>query len=69
MTVASLGLPAVVVVTEEFAAIAARIAALEAHADLARLVLPYPLEGLPDEEVHAIAVAAYPRLLELLGVA
>ncbi len=69
MTVASLGLPAVVVVTEEFATIASRIAALEGHADLGRLVLPYPLEGLPAEEVHAIAVTAYPRLLELLGVA
>ena len=69
MTIASLALPAVVVVTDEFAAIAARIAALEGHAALGRLELPYPLEGLPDEEVHAIAVAAYPRLLELLGVA
>ena len=32
------------------------------------LVLPYPLEGLPDEEVRVIANGAYPELLELLGV-
>jgi hypothetical protein len=55
-------------VTEEFSSIAARLAAIEGHGALGRLVLPYPLEGLPDEEVHAIAVDAYPRLVELLGV-
>jgi len=65
---ASRGVPAVVAVTEEFAPIAARIATLEAHSGLGRLVLPYPLEGRPDEEVHAIAVDAYPRLLDLLGI-
>ncbi len=54
--------------TAEFAAIAARLAALAGYDGLARLVLPYPLEGLPHEEVHAIAVDAYPRLVELLGV-
>ena len=57
------------VVTEEFASIAGRLAALEGHDGLPRLVLPYPLEGRPTEEVHAIAVDAYPRLLDLLGAA
>ena len=32
------------------------------------LVLPYPLEGRPDEEVRQIAADAYPRLLRTLGV-
>jgi hypothetical protein len=59
----------VVVVTEEFITIGQRIAALKGHADLRQLVLPYPLEGRPDEEVHQIALDAYPRLLERLGAA
>ena len=56
-------------VTEEFITSGERIAALKGHADLRQLVLPYPLEGLPDEEVHQIALDAYPRLLERLGAA
>ncbi len=55
--------------TAEFSGIAGRIAALEGHGALGTLVLPYPLEGRPDEEVHAIAVDAYPRLRDALGVA
>ena len=62
------GVPSVVVVTAEFAAIASRLAALGDCGALPQLVLPYPLEGLPAEEVHRIAVDAYPRLIELLGV-
>jgi hypothetical protein len=57
----------VVVVTEEFTTIASQIAKLGGHAALRQLVLPYPLEGRPEEEVRAIARDAYPRLLELLG--
>jgi len=56
-------------VTAEFVTIGERIASLKGHADLRQLVLPYPLEGLPDEEVHQIALDAYPRLLERLGAA
>ncbi len=55
-------------VTEEFVTIGQRIAALRGHGNLRQLVLPYPLEGLPDEEVYRIAVDAFPRLLEHLGV-
>ena len=66
MALADAGLPAVVVVTEEFAGLAARLAAHAGHPALARLVLPYPLEGRPPEEVHAVAVDAYPRLVALL---
>ncbi len=55
-------------VTEEFITIGNRIASHKGHANLRQLVLPYPLEGLPDDEVRAIAAEAYPRMLELLGV-
>jgi hypothetical protein len=60
--------PAVVVVTEEFEAFAHRMAAHTGHPSLRVLVLPYPLEGRPDEEVRQIAADAYPRLLRTLGV-
>lgn len=60
--------PAVVVVTAEFVTIASQIARLTGHASLKRLVLPYPLEGLPEEEVRAIAQRTWPELLRLLGV-
>ncbi len=59
--------PAVVVITAEFGIIADQIARLSHHPSLKRLVLPYPLEGLPDEEVRAIAHGAFPELLQLLG--
>jgi hypothetical protein len=55
-------------VTEEFVPIAAQIANLNSHPNLRQLVLPYPLEGLPDEEVRTIANDAYPHLKKVLGV-
>lgn len=63
-----LGKPAVVVVTEEFVTIAARIAGLKGHASLRTLVLPYPLETRDEAECREIAREFYPRLLDLLGV-
>ena len=56
------------VVTEEFAPIAAQLAAHEGVPRLPRLVLPYPFEGLPADVLDAHARAACPQLLELLGV-
>jgi hypothetical protein len=58
----------VVVVTEAFAALARRVAAAEGCPELPVLVLPYPLEGLPAEQVQAVAALAFPQLLDLLGV-
>jgi len=58
----------VVVVTAEFVKLAAQLAELRGHPSLRTLVLPFPLEGRPEEEVRAIAEDAYPRLLRLLGV-
>jgi hypothetical protein len=60
--------PAVVVVTEEFIRIAEQVARLKGHPHLRQVVLPYPLEGRPDEEVARIAEDAYPRLVAALGV-
>jgi hypothetical protein len=57
----------VVVVTAEFVTIATQIARLSRHPSLRRLVLPYPLEGLPEEEVRAVAHGAFAELVELLG--
>ena len=57
----------VVVVTEEFADLAGRLAHAAGRPGLPTLVLPYPLEDRPAEEVTALADAAYPRLTELLG--
>jgi len=53
----------VVVVTEEFVSIAQQVARIKGHAGLRQLVLPYPLEGLPDDRVRAIGREAYPRLV------
>jgi hypothetical protein len=55
-------------VTEEFVPIGTQIANLNSHPNLRQLVLPYPLEGLPDEEVRTIANDAYPHLKKVLGV-
>jgi hypothetical protein len=58
----------VVVVTAEFEQFARRMATHNGHPSMRVVVLPYPLEGLPEEEVHQIAVDSYPGLLRTLGV-
>jgi hypothetical protein len=60
--------PVVAVVTDEFATHGANMANHLGHGDLRILVLPYPLEARPREELLEIAADAYPRALELLGV-
>ena len=60
--------PVVAVVTDEFATHGANMAAHLGHAALRVLVLPYPLEARPQDELLAIAAEHYPRALELLGV-
>ena len=69
MTVEKLAKPAVVVVTAEFEKLAHQMAAHLGHPSLRVLVLPYPLEGLPHDELVAIATSAYPRLLDAIGAA
>jgi hypothetical protein len=65
--VEGLSKPAVVVVTAEFEAHGRRIAAHHRHPSLPMVVLPYPLEGRPEEEVREIAADAYGDVLVKLG--
>jgi len=60
--------PVIAVVTEEFATHGQNMANHLGHGDLRILVLPYPLEARPSEELREISADAYPRALELLGI-
>jgi hypothetical protein len=59
--------PVVAIVCEEFVVHGRNVATHLGHRDLKILVLPYPLEALPAEELRAIADEYYPQVLELLG--
>jgi hypothetical protein len=65
--VAQRGTTAVVVVTQEFEALAHTMAANAGRAGLRVHVLPYPLESRPETEVRAVAVAHWPLILATLG--
>lgn len=60
------GKPAVVAVTAEFEIHARNMAAYLGHGDLKVVVLPYPLEARPEEELRRIAEEFYPRFLDLI---
>jgi hypothetical protein len=60
--------PSVAVVCSEFETHARNMARFLGHGDLKVLVMPYPLEARPDDELRAIALEYYPRALALLGV-
>ena len=60
--------PSLVVVCSEFETHARNMARFLGHPDLKVLVLPYPLEALPEAELLQIADEYYPQALELLGV-
>jgi len=60
--------PVLAVVTDEFATHGHNMARHLGHADLRVLVLPYPLETRPRDELLQIAADAYPEALALLGV-
>lgn len=59
--------PAIVAITREFVEHGRNIANIEGHGNLRQLVFPYPLEGLPEEEIRRIAVALYPQFLSAIG--
>jgi hypothetical protein len=69
VTIESRGKPVIAVVCEEFHEHARNVATHLGHGDLKILVLPYPLEARPDDELRAIAEEFYPRALELIGAA
>jgi hypothetical protein len=60
--------PVIAIVCEEFTVHAHNVARHVGHGDLSVLVLPYPLEARPEEELRRIADDFYPQVLELLGV-
>lgn len=62
------GRPVIAVVCEEFATHGRNMARHLGHGDLKILVVPYPLEARPADELDAIADEYYPRALALLGV-
>jgi hypothetical protein len=61
------GKPAVAIVTGSFEDLAYRMADHNKHPNLHVLVLPYPLEERPEEEVRQVARDFYPQLLAMLG--
>ena len=60
--------PAVAAITKEFVTHGKNIAKMEKHPNIKQLVFPYPLEGLPEEELREIADAWYYQAIDLLGV-
>jgi hypothetical protein len=56
-----------VIVTAEFERLAHQMANHLRHPSLRVVVLPYPLEGLAQEELVAIAGRAYPEVLDAIG--
>jgi len=67
VAVAGGGKTAVAVVTAEFEVLAQTMAANAGRPGLRVLVLPYPLESLPENEVRAIAREHWPLVLQALG--
>jgi hypothetical protein len=61
------GKAAVAAVTSEFEIHARNMASFLGHSDLKVLVLPYPLEARPDEELRQIAAEYYPQFLSVIG--
>ncbi len=60
--------PVVAIVCDEFTVHAHNVARHVGHSDMNVLVLPYPLEARPAEELEQIARDYYPKVLALLGV-
>ena len=62
------GKTAVAVVTSEFESIAQTMAANAGRSGLRLLVLPYPLDSRPEQEVREIAREHFRPLLRTLGM-
>lgn len=59
--------PAIVAVTSEFEIHANNMARHLGHPNLKVLVLPYPLEARPEDELRKIAEERYPDFVKMLG--
>jgi hypothetical protein len=62
------GKAAVAVVTQEFEALAHTMAANAGRSGLRVVVLPYPLDTRPEEEVRAVARDHWRSLLRTIGL-
>jgi hypothetical protein len=67
VTLEDAGKPAVVAVCDEFETHGRNMAMFLGHSGLKMLVLPYPLEARPADELRRIAADLYPTFLNLLG--
>jgi hypothetical protein len=61
------GFPTVFVATEHFERLARVLTGESGWSDIRMTILPYPLEGLPEQEIRQIARDAYPMLLQSMG--
>jgi hypothetical protein len=68
ISVEAAGKPVLVVVTTEFEVHGRTIATHLGHEDIKFLVLPYPLETRPEDELVAMAARYFPDALATLGV-
>lgn len=59
--------PVVLAVTQQFADLGTYAAGVEGHSNMRQLVFPYPLEGLPEEEIRRLAREYFPRFLDVIG--
>jgi len=68
VSAAQRGLPAVAVCTTQFEPLAHMLATRDGRPNLKMVVLPFPLETRPEDEVRDIARKAFGSLKEALGV-
>ena len=61
------GFPTVFTATEHFERLARVLSGESGWSDIRMAILPYPLEGLPEEQIRQIARDAYPAMLASLG--
>jgi hypothetical protein len=61
------GLPTVAVTTEHFEGLGRTLAAQRGHDNIRVKLMPYPLEGRPEDEIRGIAREHYADLLATLG--
>jgi hypothetical protein len=61
------GLPTVAVTTEHFEPLGRTLAAQRGHDQIRVKLMPYPLEGRPEDEVRQIARDNYDNLLTVMG--
>jgi hypothetical protein len=59
--------PSIAALTSEFTTHGRNMASFLKHTNLKTLILPYPLEAKPDDEILEVADKYYYALLDLIG--